>query len=148
MVFGLSMGTMCPLLKEREASSAPAGSTPITRHGRLQGLCRHRDATELATAADGTQDDVQVRMILQELHRRGALSRHHEQIVVGMHERRARFGDHAFDRAFASFQGRLAEDDLPPYRLTEACFAFGALVGMTMCAVIPRSFAARARAAA
>jgi hypothetical protein len=72
-----------------------------------------------ATASDGTENDVQIRHILEHLDRRGTLPRHDTQVIIGMNERRAGSLHHLPRSGFARRQGRLAQFDdstVTPYR--------------------------------
>src|SRR3954463_7835943 len=87
-----------PARNERCVSGLAAGSTPTTpARGRpapaprlrAHRLDRGRDAGDEAAAADRDDDHVEVGHLVKQLEARGALARHDEWLVVGMHEREA-----------------------------------------------------------
>jgi len=77
---------------------------------RRQRRCRDRRTREQSTTADGCHDDVEVRHLLQQLARRGALTGDHHGIVVRVDQHGTGLFEEPRRRLLARLQRRRARD--------------------------------------
>ena len=129
IVRGTSTETRSPARSERAVSSPASGSTPTTRARGASAL------TAVATPAisppppTGTTTVVEVVDLGDQLERDGALPRHHERLVVGMHERQSALGGERHDERLAVVGVAVELDDLGAVALGGGALGRGRVAG-------------------